>query len=153
MICQDCGIEAPTKYVSFYQNIGALVMRFTKNIDGYLCKSCIHKHFWQMSLITLAVGWLGIVSLIIAPFILLNNIIRYIFCLTMPAVPPGAMPPVLSDEAVDRISPHARTLFERVEQGEKMEVVTESIAQQAGVSPGQVVLYIRAVLDAQSQQQ
>ena len=27
MICQSCGVEAPTKYVAFYQNIGMLVMR------------------------------------------------------------------------------------------------------------------------------
>ena len=25
MICEACGVEAPTKYVAFYQNIGVLV--------------------------------------------------------------------------------------------------------------------------------
>lgn len=39
MICQSCGVEAPTKYVAFYQNIGALVMRFTRSAEGRMCKS------------------------------------------------------------------------------------------------------------------
>jgi hypothetical protein len=30
MFCQSCGVEAHTKYVAFYQNIGALFMRFTR---------------------------------------------------------------------------------------------------------------------------
>ena len=34
MICQACGVEAPTKYVEFYQNIGAIFMRFHKSIQG-----------------------------------------------------------------------------------------------------------------------
>ncbi|OWK45187.1 hypothetical protein FRUB_01518 [Fimbriiglobus ruber] len=34
MICQDCGVEAETKHVSFHQNIGALVVRFPKSIEG-----------------------------------------------------------------------------------------------------------------------
>jgi hypothetical protein len=86
MRCQACGASAPTKYVAFYQNIGALILRFSKSIQGELCKSCIHKHFWEFTSITLLVGWLGTVSFIIAPFIVLNNIIRYLGCLTMPSV-------------------------------------------------------------------
>jgi hypothetical protein len=31
-ICQACGCVAPTKYVEFYQNIGALVMRYHKSV-------------------------------------------------------------------------------------------------------------------------
>jgi len=43
MICQACGVEAPTKQVEFRQNIGALIMRFHRTIKGQLCKSCVHK--------------------------------------------------------------------------------------------------------------
>jgi hypothetical protein len=43
--CQSCGVEAPTKYVEFYQNIGALFMRFSKSIKGILCKNCINHCF------------------------------------------------------------------------------------------------------------
>jgi len=43
--CHDCGIEAPTKHVVFFQNIGALFVRFHKKIDAELCKPCINKYF------------------------------------------------------------------------------------------------------------
>jgi hypothetical protein len=39
MICQHCGVEAETKYVSFHQNIGALVVRFSKSIEGRLVQA------------------------------------------------------------------------------------------------------------------
>ena len=41
IICQSCGIEAPAKYVEFYQNIGALIMLFDKWIKGNMCNRCI----------------------------------------------------------------------------------------------------------------
>ena len=76
--CQSCGIWAETKYVEFYQNVGAVVMRFHKSIKGDLCKRCINKHFWPFTITTLLVGWLGALSLFIAPFYILNNIFRYL---------------------------------------------------------------------------
>jgi hypothetical protein len=84
-MCQACGAKAPTKYVEFYQNIGALVMRFSKSIKGELCKQCINKHFWEFTLVTLIGGWWGVVSFIMTPFLLLNNIGRYLFALNLPA--------------------------------------------------------------------
>jgi hypothetical protein len=85
MRCQACGISAPTKHVSFYQNIGALVMRFSRSIQGDLCKPCIHKYFWEFTSITLFAGWFGIISFIITPFLILNNVFRYLGCLSLPS--------------------------------------------------------------------
>ena len=81
MICQACGVEAPMKHVAFYRNIGLLVMRFTNTAEGELCKSCIHKYFWQYTLTDLFLGWWGVISFIITPFLILNNIVRYLLCL------------------------------------------------------------------------
>ena len=74
-------MEAPTRHVGFYRNIGALIVRLSKSIDGDLCKSCIHRHFWSYTTTTVLVGWLGVISLIIAPFWILNNVGRYVPCL------------------------------------------------------------------------
>jgi len=87
--CQVCGADAPVKYVEFHQNIGALVMRFHKSIKGNLCKSCIHSKFWSMTMTTLAIGWLGYISIVLAPIFVVNNIFRYLGCLTMPSSHPG----------------------------------------------------------------
>ena len=82
--CQACGKQAPTRYVEFHQNIGALVMRFRRSIKGELCKGCIHSNFWSMTMTTLCIGWLGTISIIIAPFMVINNIVRYASCIGLP---------------------------------------------------------------------
>jgi hypothetical protein len=150
MICQVCGIEAPTKYVSLHQNIGALVMRFTKSLEGEMCKNCIHKHFWRFTLTNLVLGWWGVISFIITPFLILNNIIRYVLCLGLEPVPPDAQPPKLTQEAAERLKPHVQALFEKLKAGENLPDVAGEIANRALVTPGQVVLYVRAVARAQA---
>src|SRR5262249_21010315 len=56
MICHACGLEAPTKQVTFYQNIGMLLAHQRSWVEGELCKRCIHHYFWKFSSITLLVG-------------------------------------------------------------------------------------------------
>lgn len=76
--CQICESLAPTKYVEFYENMGFILMRQHKNIKGRLCKTCINKHFWEMTTKTLFLGWWGTISFLVTPFYLLNNIGRFI---------------------------------------------------------------------------
>jgi len=151
MICQSCGIEAPTKYVAFYQNIGALVVRFSKSVEGELCKSCIHRYFWSLTGTTLLAGWWGYISFIVTPFFLLNNIIRYLTCLTLPPVPADATKPELTEEAIEKLGPYTDELVGRLNEGGKLKEVAEDIAYLAGVTPGQVVYYVRALYAAQNQ--
>ena len=153
MICQACGVEAPTKHVAFYRNIGLLVMRFTNSAEGHLCKSCIHKYFWQYTLTDLLLGWWGVISFIITPFLILNNIVRYLLCLGMDPVPPGAKQPVLTDEIIDRLKPYTEDLFERIRAGDALEQVVDSIAMRANVTPGQVTLYVFLLTQAAQNQQ
>ena len=147
MFCQSCGVEAPTKYVAFYQNIGALVMRFTRTIEGNLCKSCIHRHFWKFTLVNVTLGWWGIHSLIVTPFFLLNNLFRYLFCLGMPSAA-GARRPELTAEAVQRIGPHTEEILARLNRSEPVQALLGDIAARAGVTPGQVALYIHELAAA-----
>jgi hypothetical protein len=144
IVCQACGIEAPTKYVEFYQNIGALFMRFHKSIKGNLCKRCINENFWSMTLITILVGWLGIISLIIAPFLVLNNIIRYLAALGMPAAPPDARPPVVNDATFRGFLPHAPAIFERLNAGEDLIELCQKLSPQTNLTPGQLLHCIAA---------
>src|SRR5262245_10638954 len=103
MYCQFCGVEAPTRKVVFYQNIGALVMRFSREIKGKSCKRCMIKYFLQYTLITMAVGWLGIISAIVSPFFVLNNLFYFLKNIRMERVPDGARVPTLSDAEADKI--------------------------------------------------
>lgn len=82
-VCQLCGSYAKTKYVEFYQNIGALLLRFHKSIKGRLCKKCITKTFWNYTLTNLFLGWWGVISFLITPFYIVNNIFRYLTSLRL----------------------------------------------------------------------
>lgn len=148
MICQNCGREAPTKYVAFYQNIGLLIMRMMYSAEGHFCKPCIHSTFWSYFAVNLTLGWWGIISLIINPFLILNNVFRYIFCLGLPSPDPLATAPELDDAAIDRIQPHTGPLIDRLNAGETFERVVEDVAMKTSTSPGQVALYVHALAEA-----
>jgi hypothetical protein len=150
MICQDCGVEAETKFVSFHQNMGLVFVRLPSSVEGRLCKSCIHKHFWRMTTVTFLVGWWGIISFIVTPFILLNNILRYLFCLRMAPTPADAKPVQLTDTAIEQIQPYTEELFGRLNEGEDFAAVLSAIAERAGVTPGQVALFVHAVVQSKS---
>src|SRR6185312_7195424 len=87
MRCQSCGESGDTKHVVFYQNIGMVIMRSSKTVEGELCKTCINDVFWKFTLITLVLGWWGMISLIVTPLFLINNIGRFLG--TMGMKPPG----------------------------------------------------------------
>ena len=146
MICQRCGVEAPTKYVAFYENVGALVVRFSKSTQGELCKSCIHKYFWTHTLKSATLGWWGTISFFVTPFFLLNNIVRYAGCLVMAPVPPGAVPPELTSDVIENISPHAQQIFDRLRNGEQLSEVAEDVSRFCGASAAQIVLYVHVVV-------
>ncbi|HEV8378271.1 MAG TPA: hypothetical protein VGQ99_05380 [Tepidisphaeraceae bacterium] len=142
IICQACGIEAPVKYVEFRQNIGALVVRFSKEVKGNLCKPCVHANFWKMTLVNLTIGWLGTISIVLAPIFTIINIVQYLAALGLERVPAGASVPMLTGEAIARLDPFAQELINRLENKEELSDVARDIAPRANVSPGQVVLYV-----------
>ena len=84
--CQECSAIAPTKRVEFWRIIGAVFVFHVKASRGFFCKSCIHKYFWEYTLVSLCFGWLGCLSFVLTPFVLLHNVFRYAFCLGMPPV-------------------------------------------------------------------
>ncbi len=152
MICQACGVEAPTRYVAFYQNIGALIVRFGKSIQGNLCKSCIHKYYWELTGITFLLGWWGMISIVLTPIFLINNTVRYLMCLGMPPVPADAKPPQLTAEAMERLGPYTQEIFDRLNECRKLAEVAEDVALRASVTPAQVVLYVRYVVGEMKKQ-
>ena len=153
MYCQKCGIEAPTKYVAMYQNIGALVLRFTSSMEGNLCKNCIHSTFWSMTAINFTLGWWGIISLVVTPFFIINNTARYLGCLGMESPHPGAAPPQLTEDVANRLQPHVNEIFGRLQNQEPLDRVCQDVAMRAGVTPGQVSLYVATLVAHAEQQQ
>lgn len=150
MRCMACGCCAPTKYVEFYQNIGALVMRFSKEIKGELCKRCINKYYIEYTGITFAIGWLGFISLIIAPIFVLNNTIRWLFTLGMKegnpveSEAPSNHPTLSLTPDVERqLMPFTDQILELLNAGTPVEKIADAIAPHAKVSAVQAEQFIR----------
>jgi len=85
--CQSCRVHAPTRHVVFNQNIGLLFVRFPSSVQGWLCKQCIHRFFWEMTLISLVAGWWGVISFFTNIGFIFGNIGTYVQCLRMPSAP------------------------------------------------------------------
>jgi hypothetical protein len=82
--CQACHRVAPTKQVTFRQNIGAIILRFPKTIRGSLCKRCIDKYFWEMTTITFFLGWWGVISFFYTLFSIPQNVAQFIGSRSLP---------------------------------------------------------------------
>jgi hypothetical protein len=91
-------------------------------------------------------GWWSIWTSLLTPFILLWNTWQYVHgCLTLKPAPAGAEPPRLTPEAVDRLKPLADQLHACLQAGEEAEHLAYKIGPSAGVTPGQVMLFIWAM--------
>jgi hypothetical protein len=150
MSCDCCRAHAPTKYVEFYQNIGMLVLRTSKTVKGQLCKSCIDRFFWKLTLTTAVLGWWGMISMVLTPIFLANNIFRYFTTIGMPkGLPPTAgaesshPTESLTPAAVARLEPYAAEIEEQLGKGAALESVAEQVARRAGVSALQAELFAK----------
>jgi hypothetical protein len=76
--CQVCRRHAQLNQVALRYNIGMLVARRYATLEGRLCKSCIHRTYWKYAAVNLSVGWLGYISLIVAPSFLVMNTYFYL---------------------------------------------------------------------------
>jgi hypothetical protein len=139
--CHGCGREAQTKHAFYIQNIGAVIMRFTKQIDGYFCKGCSNEYFWTFTGTTLFLGWWGLTSFIITLFALPNNIINYIGTLGLKSPDPTKPRKMLTEDDIERIKPYTVELFQRLNYGEDIETVARSIAERAKTNPEQIIAF------------
>jgi len=76
--CDSCGVKAPTRYAAFHQHIGAIVLMFHQRYRGNMCRECIDSIFKRTTLTTLGLGWWGMISMIVTPFVLIHNVVRYL---------------------------------------------------------------------------
>jgi hypothetical protein len=134
--CNLCGVAAATKNVALHQNIGMLVLRQSKTVEGQLCRRCIRSHFWEFTLVTLFAGWWGVISFLFTPFILINNVVRFVGSLGLPEPDPRAL-------SVFAVEPFGQEIAYRLNRGEGLEDVAALIAPRASVRPKDVLAFIR----------
>jgi len=79
--CEACGVHGETKRVNIMYNVGMLVVRFHKTMNGNLCKRCIGDYFFRYSLTTMFLGWWGVISFVVSCVTLPMNL--YYFCTSL----------------------------------------------------------------------
>lgn len=75
--CQVCGNMRAIALVKFDRNIGMLVLRQVRSIQGNMCKTCVGKKFWEFQGLNLLLGPWGFISLIMTPIFLITNTVSY----------------------------------------------------------------------------
>jgi len=148
MICQSCGLEAPTRKVQFHKHTGMIIMMQHGHFGGNFCKHCINKYFAQFTGWTAVAGWWGMLSVFITPCVLLWNTGLFLTTLGLKSPDPNAQPPQLTQAAIDKLGPYTDRLFSALSAGRPHQQVAEEIAGLAGVTPMQVLLYLQAVIEA-----
>jgi len=84
-VCEGCRRQGPVLPVSYRQNTGMLVMRRSQVAAGTLCRACSGRLFTKMTLHTFFLGWWGMISLVVTPFFLLNNLWYGVQTLMLPS--------------------------------------------------------------------
>jgi hypothetical protein len=75
--CQLCQGMHQTRPVTFHRNVGMLFARRTYSTQGSLCRSCMHKKYWEFTGKNLLLGPWGTISLIVTPIYLIQNTAVY----------------------------------------------------------------------------
>ena len=147
VLCEMCGREAPTRYIELNQNIGALLVRFSKTIKGNLCSSCVNYYFRTFTFNTFLLGWWGFISFFVTPFFIINNIFQYFKCSDLENVPKNSTIPQLTKEAISKIQPFSENIVNRLNASHHIYNIANDIAIQADVTPGQVVIFIVTLIN------
>jgi hypothetical protein len=82
--CQSCGRHAPTMHMTYRQNIGLIVLRLPKTVQGHLCRACGKKYFWEMTAISAVFGWWGVISFFYTLVSIPANVAQYIAARKLP---------------------------------------------------------------------
>ena len=150
MICQLCGVDAPVRVVVFHEHIGAYVISLHKRVEGRWCKTCIRQKFKSLTLKTALLGWWALPSIILTPGYLISNIWYRLRAQKLGPVPDESRVPYLSNGKIRKLNPHADFLIARLRSGEDYDACLVTTAVQTGTTPGEVAIFIRAVLERHS---
>jgi len=144
MLCESCRRDAALRDAEFFMNIGAIIMRFHWSKKGRMCSPCIHSTFWMYTLGTMLLGWWGIISFLVTPFLLIMNIFTYsivFFAKPYPVDPPRPFLSKVNDEELER---YRDEIFQRILKGESMQQVAEDIGARLGISPEEAKTFYNA---------
>lgn len=76
--CQNCGRTTSIQASIYRRNIGMVFRRRYLEVQGVFCAKCQEKLFWQSFMTNLFLGWWGVISFCINPFLIILNVFNYV---------------------------------------------------------------------------
>jgi hypothetical protein len=133
--CEACGAQGPVLTVRYLQNTGMLIMRQSRTVAGELCRGCSGSTFTRMTLHTFFLGWWGMISFVLTPIFLLNNLWYGVQTLRMPSHA------AVRRDALEGQREYALNLLATKDR----ETVVEVLSRTAGVSAAEADAFLRTV--------
>jgi hypothetical protein len=65
------------EFVMYFRNVGMLFTRQTITVKGDMCRSCVHRRFWEFAAKNVVLGPWGMISLVVTPLYLIQNTWTY----------------------------------------------------------------------------
>jgi hypothetical protein len=133
-------------YFRYRQNIGAAIVRLSDCEEGHFCRKCARRLFWKPTFVSLFFGWWELTALVFNIPVLAGNLVNYARTFTLEPVPFDAIRPRRDAAVRAKIAPHFQAISELLIEGNPLEDVCRQIASQVGVTPGQALCAVRALL-------
>jgi hypothetical protein len=130
--CEVCGTRSPVLAVRYYQNTGMLIMRQSRHFHALACRSCSAQLFVRMTLHNLVLGWWGMISMIVTPLFILNNLGYFLASRTLPS---GA---ALATSSLEAHREYALNLLATKDPA----TVVEVLSRTTGASPADVRAFV-----------
>ena len=140
--CQACGMSAPTKYVEFDKVFCVVFFVRKTPLKGNLCRRCIHKYFWEFTLMTLLMGWWGIFSFFMTIVAIPKNVFGYVKIFGLESSSSRYSSDALSSGSKQKLGRYKEEILSRILAGESPRRVASDIAAMTSVSHDQILLYI-----------
>ncbi len=142
-VCGECFREGKTVVATFRHNIGLVIVHLSNERYDRYCFGCLNKVFFFKTLLTICVGWIGLVSLLVAPIFVIQNIFNYLKAVFKAERPISSKPPLLSVQLFRFLDPHRDVLLNELESG----VVTDrrrlsELAHSLGVLTPELLYYL-----------
>ena len=151
VVCEGCGFEVPNSYAEYRQQIGLLLVRYSRNYKGRFCRTCNRGLFWRTTLITFFFGWWGVITFFVTIVALIENLITFLRTLSIPPVPSGRGPPKYDESVIAKIAPYGLLITDRLVEQADVDQIAREVASKAGVTPGQVWCYIQQLRRAKNE--
>jgi hypothetical protein len=90
MRCGLCRLERPVRYAAFRSNVGMLLARTEKNVEGLVCVKCFGESYRSAQTTNATLGWWGLRSLVNTPMFLASNAFARPRLAALPLVEEGA---------------------------------------------------------------